>query len=149
MIYDTLENIETYYGINSRIEEGLRVLKDTDFSKQENGTHTVSDNVYFNIIEYSSTPGGKLEAHDHYADIQFVAQGEEMMGILPRCDLKKETEFYPERDLHLYDDEDFICLPLNGSKFIVLYPQDGHAPGVGVNPGETIRRVVVKVKLSD
>ena len=148
MIYDTLANISTYAGINERIAAGLKLLAETDWSKVEPGKYPVSDIMNYSVLEYESKPDSKLEAHDKYADIQYIAEGEEYMGVLAREEAKNETLFKEASDVHFFSDP-FVNLHMDSSKFIVLYPQDGHAPGICVTPGQKIRRVVIKVKLVD
>ena len=147
MIYDTIANIDTYAGINPRIAEGLALLKDVDFANAPAGRTNINDNLYYSVMDYEASEGGRLEAHDIWADIQFVACGSEYIGVSMRSEMGEPTEERPASDVCFYEGE-YAKVELGGDKFIVLYPQDVHAPGIAKVVGEKIRRVVIKVRLS-
>ena len=150
MIYDTLDHIDLYKDVHPRIYQALQVLRDTDFSKLEKGTYEVDGkNLYYMVQEYNTKlEGYRPESHFKYADIQFEIEGEENFGVLP-LDAAGEAlpTDNPEKDIRFYDaDVDFITL--KGKRFVVLFPQDVHAPAVAIN-GESkpVRKCVVKVLL--
>lgn len=146
MIYDTIANIPTYEGINPRIMEGLKLLQTVDFANTQPGKVVINDWLWYNVMDYESSVGGRLEAHNDWADIQYIAAGSEYMGVKARCDMGEPVESKPQNDVWFFGG-DYAKLEMGGDKFIVLYPQDGHAPGDGKADGEKIRRVVIKVKL--
>lgn len=148
MIYDKLENIETYEGIAPRVMAGLKALRDTDFSKIENGRYELDgDKLYMNVSmaeerEHNDRP----EAHRKYADIQYVIEGREDIGVGFVDDMEKEVEANPQSDIWFYQGET-TKIRLEGSRFVVLFPQDAHAPCIAVNGEKTVRKAVVKVLL--
>ena len=146
MIYDTLENAGIYSGVDTRIAKGLEILRNTDFAVLADGHYEIDDDVYYNIMSYDEGTAGVLEAHDKYADIQMVFEGEEYMGIAKRDGLT-EKEFKPENDIHFYSDTDKDVVVLGGDRFMVIFPQDAHAPGMAKYENMHIRRVCMKVKL--
>lgn len=51
-----------------------------------------------------------------------------------------------ERDIYFYDGN-FAKLTLRPGQFVIVFPDDVHAPGLAVDEPETIRKAVFKVKL--
>lgn len=146
MIYDTLANAENYYGISPRLAKALKALADTDFSALENGRHEIDgDNIYMNISEYvTKTANEHPEAHKKYIDIQYLLSGYEYVGVASLSSMESEYSADPAKDFALYTGKT-EPLTLGNGTFMVLFPQDAHAPGIAVGKPETVRKVVVKV----
>ena len=147
MIFDTLDNIKNYEGLG-KVYTALQFLSETDFTKMELGRYELSgDDIFYMVKRYETDPDKTIsEAHKKYIDIQFMVQGEEVIGVAPICCEKTETEAKPENDVWFYD-----CktepLTLIENSFMVLYPNDLHCPGVAVNEPLSCLKVVVKVKV--
>ncbi len=147
MIFDTLDNIKNYEGIGN-VYTALKFLSETDFSKMELGRYELSgDDIFYMVQRYVTDPDKTIsEAHKKYIDIQFMVDGEEIIGIAPISCEKTETEAKPENDVWFYE-----CktepLTLIKNSFMVLYPNDLHCPGVAVDGARTCHKVVVKVKV--
>ncbi|MBQ8766509.1 MAG: YhcH/YjgK/YiaL family protein [Clostridia bacterium] len=147
MIFDTLDNIKNYEG-TGRVYTALKFLSETDFTKMELGRYELDgDNIYYMIQRYETDPDKTIsEAHKKYIDIQFMVDGEEIIGVAPISCEKTETEAKPENDVWFYE-----CktepLTLIKNSFMVLYPNDLHCPGVAVDNPLSCLKVVVKVKV--
>ncbi len=147
MIFDTLENIKNYEGLGN-VYTALKFLSETDFTKMELGRYELQgDDIFYMVQRYDTDPDKTIsESHKKYIDIQFMVDGEEIIGIAPISCEKKETEAKPENDVWFYD-----CktepLTLIKNSFMVLYPNDLHCPGVAVNKPLSCLKVVVKVKV--
>lgn len=148
MIYGTLEHLEQYQGIAPSIMKGLRFLAETDLSGYAEGRHEVDENIYFMIQKYDSKlSGGRPEAHKDYIDIQYQIAGEEWMGVAPLSDMEEEVEARPEDDVWFYRG-DIDHVTLKGKRFVVLWPQDAHAPGLAIDGKSTpCHKCVMKVKM--
>ena len=147
MIFDTLENIKNYEGTGN-VYTALKFLSETDFTKMELGRYELSgDDIFYMVQRYETDPDKTIsEAHKKYIDIQFMVNGEEIIGVAPMCCDKTETEAKPENDVWFYE-----CktepLTLIENSFMVLYPNDLHCPGVAVDKPLSCLKVVVKVKV--
>lgn len=84
MIYDGLENINTYVNLSDDIRLGLLFLQKVS-SEIENGVYELSPNVRAIVSEYYSTKENKngYEAHKEFIDIQYVIKGEELVRYMP------------------------------------------------------------------
>ena len=148
MIYDSLKHLEAYKGIHPGIYRGLELLRDTDFSKLEDGRYEVDrDDLFYSIQSYQTNPANDTpEAHKAYVDIQCVLEGREKMGVGSLPDMT-QVSGKPENDIWFYHgplDE----VTLSGDKFAVLFPGDAHAPSIAVNGiPAPCRKCVVKVRV--
>lgn len=148
MIFDTLDHIEAYKDLHPRIYRGLTLLKTTDFSALADGKVEVEGkDLYFSLQSYQSKTGEpKIEAHRDYADIQVVLEGREHMGVAPLADMTEEWEARPEKDVWFYHGP-IDNLTLTPGKFVILFPQDAHAPGMAIDESQPVRKCVVKIRL--
>ena len=148
MIFDTLDNVNNYEGLG-RVYTALKFLSETDFSKIDLGRYELDgDNIFYMVQSYDTDPTKTIsEAHKKYIDIQFMVEGEEIIGVADISSEKELTEANEENDVWFYN-----CktepLTLSAGKYMVLYPNDLHCPGVATNgTALTCRKVVVKVKV--
>ena len=148
MIFDTLKNVDNYKGLG-RVYDALKFLSETDFSKIELGRYELDgDNIFYMVQSYDTDPDKTIsEAHKKYIDIQYMVEGEEIIGVADISEDKELTEAKEENDVWFYN-----CktepLVLSAGKYMVLYPNDLHCPGVATNgTALTCRKVVVKVKV--
>jgi YhcH/YjgK/YiaL family protein len=149
MIFDKIENSVIYENISPLIKKAFDYLKQTDFSKMENGKHTVDgENLFAMLQEYDTKNDGdaKLEAHRKYIDMQYVIWGEELIGVCPLIDQTPCKDYDAENDYALYDD---TCsfVKINPRQFAVLFPQDLHKPGIKVDGSIKVKKVVMKVRV--
>ncbi len=145
MIFDTLQNIKNYKELGE-VYTALTFLAKTDFSKMAPGKYEIDgDRCFYSVQEYETDPDKKLsEAHKKYIDIQYMIDGEEIMGIAPLQISKVLVEEKEEKDCWLYEC-DTLPIPLQTGYFAVLYPTDIHKPGVAKVGKSKCRKVVVKV----
>ncbi len=147
MIYDTLAHIDTYKGIAPRLARALELLRDTDFSRQPDGTYEVEGkDLYYFLQTYETKPkNDRPEAHRQYADIMLMLSGREQIGVAP-LEWVTDTGERPEGDIRFYTGET-VPIVIEGDRFAVFFPGDAHAPGVAAGAPEQVRKCVVKVKL--
>ena len=133
MIYDKLDNLETYAPISERLAKGLQLLRTTDFSAMEDGKYEVDGkSLFFMLQSYDSKPvNDRPEAHRKYIDIQYLLKGEEYIGVAPLSEMTEEVSANPDGDIWFYHGP-VTNVKIGNGKFAVLFPQDAHAPGIAV-----------------
>ena len=148
MILDTLDDTGRYYGLGERMRRGFEFLHATALHSLPQGRHEIDGARLFVIVNEDigrGHAGARLETHRHYADIQVLLEGHELIGWRPLAECLHVSEPYdPERDIAFYADEPRVWLPLAAGHFVVFYPHDAHAPLAGSGP---LRKAVVKVAL--
>ncbi len=151
MIYDHISKIATYRGLSSNIALGLNFLKQINPDTAV-GTYQINQQVKAIISEYETKQKNKYgyEAHRKNIDIQYLLSGEERIACLPIERLKETQSYDKENDAAFYV-ADLNIQPSNFSLFpgyfAILFPQDGHMPQLCVNEPETVKKVVVKIKI--
>ena len=149
MIYATLEQSARYEVLHPLFKPAFEYLKTHDLHSLEPQTITIQgEEIYASLMEFSSHPQDEqpLEAHDRHIDIQLLLSGRERIGWRSRSichdisipyDAEKDILFFRERPTSFVD-----LLP---GDFVILYPEDAHAPMIG--DGSEIRKIIVKIKL--
>lgn len=149
MVYDKIDNIETYKGLSEDIYEGLKYLKGAS-PDLACGVHEINPRVKAIVSEYETKAVNEngYEAHKKFIDIQYLLQGNEKNCCLPIEKLKKTRPYKEEIEAAFYKAD--ICTQevfLGDGYFAIYYPQDGHMPGLSVDGLEKVKKVVVKVEM--
>lgn len=151
MIKDNLQHISYYNYLTREIQLGLKYLHDTDFSGIENGKYEVVEDKVFAIVQnYDSKPEseGKFEAHKKYIDIQFIAEGEEKIGVGRIDDFEESTEYDEEKDITFLtpkDDAKIDFVKLKKDEYMILTPNDVHMPSIMTEELSHVKKIVLKV----
>ena len=106
--------------------------------------------VYALVQAFDTVPAGEmveLEAHREYIDIQYVAQGEEVMGWAALSDLPHLTDYNPAKDvLHgLLPAQSMTPVRVKAGQAAVFFPKDAHAPKLAGGKPQWVKKIVVKV----
>ena len=150
MIYDKIDNLETYAGISEAILLGLKWLMDVS-PDVENGVHEINSRVKAIVSEYTTKEVNEngYEAHRDYIDIQYLISGEEVVGSLPLEYLEEIKSYNKETDAAFYVGTGIKHqeLLLGNGYFAILFPQDGHMPCLSAKEPVDVKKVVVKVHI--
>ena len=149
MILDKLENASVYDCISENLKKGFEFLKNTDLSAIEIGRYEIEGNNVFALVsEYESKEpkACRLEAHQIYADIQYLVSGKEAIGYVTLNDQEVTSAYNTEKDIVFFNGE-ATPLILETGMFAVFFPQDLHRPCMQINGPEKIKKVVVKVRV--
>jgi len=147
MIADLLQNADLYARLDDRLAVGLKYLQMTDFSKFAPGKYLIEDNeVFASVSEYNSKKpeDAKWEAHQKYADIQYIVSGEEKMGYAPLNTMEVTEAYNPDKDIvFLKGQGDYVTA--KPGMFVIFFPHDAHQPSVMIKESSPVKKVVVKV----
>ncbi|TBL93715.1 YhcH/YjgK/YiaL family protein [Hafnia alvei] len=153
MIFGHISN-ENPFVLPTAIQRALNFLRTTDFSQQKVGEVEIDGrNIYAQIIDMTTRPkkDNRPEVHRRYIDIQFLAKGEEIICVAAERGNNKISEsLLAERDIIFYHDvNDESELTMTEGSYAIFFPQDVHRPRCIKNKATSIRKVVVKVALSE
>ena len=150
MIFDNIKNASIYYNLSEKIKEGLLFLQNNDLKNMQEGKHIINDDIYVNIEQYYPRPieNCKLESHKEYIDIQFIIEGEEMLGFvnLNEKSLSPIQAYDEKKDIIFYNGE---CnyLKAKQNDFVIFYPNDAHKPQIATNYSKMlVKKAVVKIR---
>jgi YhcH/YjgK/YiaL family protein len=149
MILDKLENAELYSCISDNLKKGFDFLKNTNLSDLEIGKYEIDSKTVFALVsEYDSKAHQdcRLEAHQAYADIQYIVSGREAIGFASLNGQTVTAEYLPEKDIIFFSGETTQMIVDTGM-FAVFFPQDVHRPCMQIDGPAKVKKVVVKVKI--
>ena len=151
MIFDAKENLDSYSSLSENFACAVDFLKTADLKSLEPGKIEIKGKeVYANVLAYETIPWdqARFEAHDHYADIQYMIEGREVMSYVPKKLLTPKDEYNPEKDvIHFTNDIHGVDLPTGPDEYCIFLAQDGHKVKSMDREPMQIKKIVVKVKL--
>jgi YhcH/YjgK/YiaL family protein len=151
MIFDQLKNSKKYFALGENFKRAFEYLSSTDFNTLEPGKYEIDgENLFAIVQDYDTKPAtaGKWEAHKKYADIQLIVFGKEKMGYSNFQKMIVTQEYNNEKDaMYLKGEGNFLIA--EPGYFALFFPTDVHMPGIAINISTTVRKVVVKVKVTE
>lgn len=148
MIVSTLSQSKRIEGLHPLFKEAFDYIKNNDLLNAPLGRIELKgDDLFINNVEVDALEKNKqvLEIHRKYIDIHVLLSGQETMGWLPTEESKEEKQaFDVEADCALYTDAPSTFITMRPQDFVIVYPEDAHAPIIGTGK---IRKLIVKVKL--
>jgi YhcH/YjgK/YiaL family protein len=149
MIVDILANTGLYGSISPKLTAAFNYLKNTDLATVAVGKYEILGTDVFAIVSEYQTKNeadAKWEAHEKYADVQYIISGVEKMGYAPIASMKEKEAYNPEKDIVFLEGKgDYITA--TAGTFIVFFPHDAHQPCVSAGDSSMVKKVVVKVKV--
>lgn len=150
MIFDHISNVERYNvpffkDIVSFIEKynaGDLLLKEAEIKGRD---LFVRPSAY----ETRKPSEGKFEAHQVYADLQYLVEGEEVMQGAPADGLVPLTEYDPDKDCQFFKVEKGISDHIvRAGEFAIFWPGEAHRPCCCVNGTPSrVKKFVFKIRM--
>jgi biofilm protein TabA len=129
-------------------ETMFRLLESTTFSGLDPGRHEVmGENLFYMINQYvtKEAESVKFEAHQKYIDLQYVTDGEEIIGVACFEHARETNPYGAEKDVAFYTVSQAEYHKASPSEYFVFFPEDLHQPGVMVRDPLEVRKVVFKI----
>ncbi len=152
MILASIHDKQAYTFEHEGLQRAMEYLKNGEWKGLAPGRYPVDGDVVYALVQaYDTTPAaeGRMEAHRRYADVQFVAEGEEIIEAANIKGLTVSEDYNPDKDMLFFRDPPHrTALYLGEGDYAVLYPEDAHKPHC--HAGETagrVLKVVMKVRL--
>ncbi len=147
MIYDRLENYSRY-PLNEKFLKAFEFLE--NYNEEEPGRYEICDGVYATVRSAVKTvplEERTIEAHTCYADVQYIIEGSEWIGISLSNDYEVLKPYSVENDVTYYKGNQIELFPMKSGYFMVIFPHEKHAPSVG--DGEELKKINMKVRIKD
>jgi YhcH/YjgK/YiaL family protein len=148
MIIDKIENTHIYKNIGERIGKSFEYIKATELKTLSAGKYPIDgENIFALVSEYKtkSEQEGKLEAHKKYIDVQYVIEGEELMGYAPLGNQKIIEPYKEENDIVFFNG-DKTLIKISEGMFAIFFPEDVHMPGISTGKISDVKKLVIKVR---
>ncbi len=152
MIYDEIKNAKQYMGIHPGIDRVLEEVKKYTPDNYPAGKLSLDgDDLFlvFNNYETHSPEGALTEAHQQYIDVMYMVEGAETIYVKPVDRMRNVTRPYDASIEALLGetDPDASAIRMEAGCFIVLFPQDAHAPGCFADGPGAVKKIVGKVRI--
>ena len=153
MIFDSLSNAKQYAGIHPGIDRILEAAKTyTSENFPADAVVLEADKVILNPGDYTTHPaeGACLEAHRQYIDVMCMIEGCETIYVKNTAQLSDVYKPYDaEIDALLATlDADATPVRLSAGSFVVLFPQDAHAPGCDADGPCAVKKCIGKARIA-
>lgn len=124
-----------------------------DLADLSEGRYDLSDDGLYatvSIYETKQPEDAKYEAHRKYIDIQYVAEGEEYIEILP-LEMIDEVQNYDEKaDIMFFESKaEGSKLLADKNRFFIFFPEDAHKPCLRTDTIRTVKKIVVKIPIAE
>ncbi len=153
MIWDDRIHLALYRGLSPQLDLALDYLEKTDFTALSAGKYTVDGDKVFALVQEPRTAERgecRWESHEKYIDIQYLISGREQIGFQSTGALAVAEPYDAGRDIAFYTDNGKgFFVPLEPGSFVVCFPHDAHMPLVCADTSEPIKKVVMKIKMSE
>ena len=147
MIVSNLQNSQRIEQLHPLFKELFDYVKSHDLLHTECGRIEIKgDDLFINNVNPTCVPADKqvLELHHDYIDVHILLEGKETIGWKAIEDLKEEVKPYEkDGDCALYADRPTAWAELTPGQFVIVFPEDPHAPIIGEGK---IRKLIAKVK---
>lgn len=152
VIVTDLTRLRKQIVLTPNLEKAITYLISHGQSDLPTGRQVVDgDKVYVEVQRYETIEGpyDTFEGHRAYIDIQYVVEGEEVIGWASINDVVEKEPFDTENDYWLATAprESVTDVRLHSGQLAVLYPDDMHAPRRAAGKASLVRKLVVKVAI--
>lgn len=139
-----------YFRNPGRWDKAFEFLATKDLAAMETGRYELEGaDLFVNVSEYvtKNMEEVQYEAHRQYADIQYLAKGSEKIGVAALKSKALTVPYDSLKDVAFLAADDSAFRPANPDKFFIFFPDDAHRPGVKVQENDSVRKIVVKVRI--
>ena len=148
MIVSNLQNSERIESLHPLFKQLFDYVKTHDLLHTECGRIELEgDDLFINNVNPTcvSASDQVLEVHRDYIDVHILLEGKERIGWKALEDVTDLKQAYQkEGDCALYSDTPTSFVDLLPGQFLIVFPEDPHAPVIGEGK---IRKLIGKVKI--
>jgi YhcH/YjgK/YiaL family protein len=142
-------NFAVYYHKNPRHwEQAFHFLKSANLKELPLGKQELEgEHLFVSVAQYygKQKPDALYESHKKYIDIQYVIEGEELIGLATLDKVTVKDPYNEEKDIAFYDFDGGDYLKATPEKFFLFFPEDAHRPSIATGDSVLVRKIVVKV----
>ena len=146
MIVCPFKDLGRYAAIIPGLEEAVEAAaKITDW-RAGNVALSGGNKILVQELDTKSPEGKLCEAHKDYLDIQYIVEGEEVVGWAPLETLTLDGEFNTAKDKGMYAGPvDFMTI--RQGYCYVAFPEDAHMPNLHLEEPKHLKKLVLKLKV--
>lgn len=148
MVSGNISHNQTYDFNAPKFLTAFTFLKRSDLFTMPEGWVELDNGVRASVQHYTTAPAEKLkfETHERFFDIQFIVDGEEVIGCTFRGGMKIETPYDTKNDVTFYQTPSVHGgVYLKAGDYAIFAPEDAHQPRCAANVPTQVIKIVVKV----
>ena len=151
-MYSAVLGTEYKYDLTApKFQTAFAFLKRDDLAQLAEGWYELDNGVRASVQRYSTSPAAELdfETHIDYFDVQYMVNGQEMIGVVNAEGLVSKVPYDTTNDIELYHEP--ACsgaVYLHTGDFVVLAPEDAHKPRCAAEAPMEVNKIVVKVPVN-
>lgn len=89
----------------------------------------------------------KLEGHREYTDVQYIFEGQEIIGVSDLANIAETPDYNAEKDIFFTQAvKQLSHVVLSAGEAAILTPEDLHAPCMMLGEQKVAKKIVFKVK---
>lgn len=142
-------NLAIYYHKNPRHwNQAFQFLNSSDLKNLPLGKQELEGkHLFISVDEYVSKDKieTRYESHKKYIDIQYVIEGEELMGLTTLDNVEITEPYSEEKDIAFYAFDGGEYIKATPGNFLVFFPEDVHRPMLKANENSRVKKIVVKI----
>jgi biofilm protein TabA len=145
---DKIEFARQYHANKAYWDKAFAFMKNNDLNKIAKGKYPIDgDNVYASVTTDSTKDYNKTnwESHRKYIDIQYVIDGEELIGVYPVAKATVTREYDEKREAANYSADGKLYTAKPGT-FFIFFPSDAHRPNITPGGNKVDKKIVIKVR---
>lgn len=142
----------TQYHKNEKAwDDALKFLRRPDLDTLSPGKYPIDgDKVYATIgvgpnKEFDKT---SFESHRKYIDLQYVIKGKEKIGVAQVSKATVTVPYNEPNDIAHYTAEGKYYIAAPGT-FFLFFPVNAHRPSIKVDGYDTVRKLVIKIRVAE
>lgn len=141
---------QTNLQLPKAIETALQHLRETDYRDIAPGKYPIDAERMFALVQDPVTQDwntGRPEFHARHIDVQYLLEGEEVLGFLPANQHLTPTDnFLEERDIAFVQPQaNESRVVLTAGMYAVFFPGELHRPCRALHEPMQIKKVVIKI----
>ncbi|MGE4385377.1 MAG: YhcH/YjgK/YiaL family protein [Endomicrobiaceae bacterium] len=145
MLISSLKNYRNILRIFPNLICVFDFIKNNISSSVNDGKYEISDGIY--AVVQKCGPKAEcdrlLETHRKYVDLQYVISGKERIGWkFADKTFKTHKKYSSKNDISFFTNKPDIYINLKKGEFVLLFPEDAHAPLSGA---AIVKKCIVKI----
>ncbi len=151
MIYDHVDNLDTYRGLYENLDKAIDFLQKNDLSALPNGKNIVDgDELFINVTDgkLSGEDEGIYELHRHYLDLHIDITGSEKILFCDYADANVTHPYEENGDYALLTGEKTAECLLDKSHFAVCMLGEPHKPCVKTGESSSNHKAIFKIRVN-
>ena len=146
-------SLAIYYFKNPRHwNQAFNFLKTADLKNLPIGTQELEGkHLYIAVSEYNSKDKSetRYESHKKYIDIQYVIEGEELIGLTTLDKVEVDEPYNEEKDIAFYTFGGGNYIKATPKKFLIFFPNNVHRPSIKTGESIPVKKAVVKIFIDE